>query len=272
MSADYQTLALDSEDEVLWVSLDRTHVMNAFDLTQWRELRQVIEEAETDAAVRVVVIRGAGSHFSAGYDLSAAMEALDASPKTWRDYIEVGNETCWTVWRSDKPVIAAVDGYCLGGAFELVMACDFVMATEDARFGEPEIRFSDAPPFLIAPWALGMRRAKDLLLTGDVIDAGTAERWNVITRVCGKDGLESEVRRLARKLAGFAPETWGQNKRALNRCVELQGLAEGVALGADAFAIANTTPNAVKDEFLDRVSRDGFARAARAMQRRYDAD
>jgi len=270
MALDYQTLSLVLKDEVLWISLDRAGVMNAFDLAQWRELGRAVEEAEADDAIRVVAIRGAGSHFSAGYDLSAAMDALDGSPKTWRDYIEVGNETCWTVWRSPKPVIAAVDGYCLGGAFELVMACDFVIATEEAKFGEPEIRFADAPPFLIAPWALGMRRAKDLLLTGDLIDATTAERWNVITRVCATDDLEADVSRLARKLAGFAPETWGQNKRALNRCVELQGLVEGVALGADAFAIANTTPNAVKEEFLERVNRDGFAGAARAMQRRYD--
>jgi len=272
MSESYQTLSLDRQNELLWVTLNRPGVLNAFDLTQWRELRRAVVDAEADPEIRVVAVRGAGNHFSAGYDLSAAMDKLDESPATWRAYIEVGNETCWTIWRSPKPVIAAVDGYCLGGAFELVMACDFIIATETARFGEPEVRFSDAPPFLIGPWAMGMRRAKDLLLTGDVIDAATAERWNIVSQVCAPTAFEETVGRLARKLSAFAPETWGQNKRAVNRSYEIQGLAEAVAMGADAFAIANTTPNALKAEFIERVGRDGFAAAVKALQARFNAE
>lgn len=270
MATNYTALEVRRQNELQWITLNRPEVMNALDLTLWRELRAAVEAANNDDAVRAVAVRGAGNHFSAGYDLSAAMSELDASPETWRRYIEVGNQTCWAIWNSPKPIIAAIDGYCLGGAFEMAIACDFVIATRRSRFGEPEIRFSDAPPFLIAPWILGARRAKDLLLTGDVIDAETADRWGLLTTLCDDDALNDTVTRLSRKLAAFAPETWGQNKRAINRCHEIQGLAEAVAMGADAFAIVNTTPNAIKTEFIERVQRDGFAKAVKAIQAHYE--
>ena len=156
----------------MWITLNRPKAYNALNLAQWREITAALRDAESDPAIRVVVLPGAGGNFSAGYDLTAAMGELGGdAPDDWRNYVTVGNETCWTVWRLKKPVIAAVRGYCLGGAFELAMACDFVLASEGAKFGEPEIRFSDVPPFLISPWVMGMRQAKDLLLTGEIVVA-----------------------------------------------------------------------------------------------------
>jgi len=268
--AGYETLELVREDELLWVVFQRPKVLNAFSLQQWRDLTAALRAAEKDASVRVVALRGAGGNFSAGYDLTDAMSQLGAgSPNDWRAYIEVGNETCWTVWGLRKPVIAAVQGFCLGGAFELAMACDFVLSGRSGRFGEPEVRLSDAPPFLISPWVMGMRQAKDLLLTGDVVDAEKAQRFGLLTDLVDDAALADAVRKLARRLAGFSADNWHVNKAAVNRSYEIMGFSAAVDMGAEAFVTTNVTPNALKKEFVERLQRDGFAAAVKWAQSRY---
>ena len=271
--AEYQTIELVREDTLLWLRFARPKVLNAFSLRQWREVTAALRAAQQDDSVRVVALAGNGGNFSAGYDLSDAMGELGAgAPGDWRAYIEVGNETCWTVWGLRKPVIAAVQGYCLGGAFELAMACDFVLSGGSGRFGEPEVRLSDAPPFLISPWVMGMRAAKDLLLTGDVIDAEKALRFGLLSDLVADDALAAAVRGLARKLAGFSSDNWHLNKAAVNRSYEIMGFAAAVDMGADAFVATNVTPNALKREFVDRLQRQGFAAAVKWVQSRYRED
>ena len=137
MSRDFERLILERDGELLWVTLNRPGVLNAFDLAMWREVKEAVQTAEEDPRVRVVALRGSGRGFSAGYDLTAAIEALSTttnsgSPNAWREYAQTGNRTCWAVWELKKPVIASVHGYCLGGAFELAMACDFVISSDEA--------------------------------------------------------------------------------------------------------------------------------------------
>ncbi|MBM3492035.1 MAG: enoyl-CoA hydratase/isomerase family protein [Alphaproteobacteria bacterium] len=271
--AEYQTIELVREDNLLWLRFARPQVLNAFSLRQWREVAAALREAQQDDRVRAVALAGNGGNFSAGYDLSDALGELGAgAPGDWRAYIEVGNETCWTVWGLRKPVIAAVQGYCLGGAFELAMACDFVLSGASGRFGEPEVRLSDAPPFLISPWVMNMRAAKDLLLTGDVIDAEKAQRYGLLSDLVPDDALAAAVRRLAGKLAGFSPDNWHLNKAAVNRSYEIMGFAAAVDMGADAFVATNVTPNALKRDFLDHLQRQGFAAAVKWAQSRYRVD
>ena len=266
----FHEIEIERDEPLAWITLNRPRAYNAFNLAQWREVTAALGDAEADPAIRVVVLRGAEGNFSAGYDLTAAMGELGGNaPDDWRDYVTVGNETCWTAWRLKKPVIAAVQGYCLGGAFELAMACDFVLASQGAKFGEPEIRFSDAPPFLISPWVMGMRQAKHLLLTGDIIDAEKAMRFGILTDLLAEDDLEGAVRRLAKKLCGFAVENWHFNKTAVNRSYEIMGFEAAIDMGTEAFVATNTTPNALKIEFVERLERDGFAAAVKWVQSRY---
>ncbi len=266
----FDEIEIERDGPLAWITLNRPKTYNAFNLAQWREVTAALHDAESDPAIRVVVLQGAEGNFSAGYDLTAAMAELGGdAPDDWRDYVAVGNETCWTVWRLRKPVIAAVQGYCLGGAFELAMACDFVLASQDAKFGEPEIRFSDAPPFLISPWVMGMRHAKDLLLTGEIIDAEKALRFGLLTDLVAEGDLESAVRSLASKLCGFAVENWHLNKAAVNRSYEIMGFEAAIDMGTEAFVATNTTPNALKTEFVERLERDGFADAVKWVQSRY---
>ncbi|RIK97823.1 MAG: enoyl-CoA hydratase/isomerase family protein [Proteobacteria bacterium] len=230
-----------------------------------------VERAETDASVRVIAVSGAGGNFSAGYDLTGFFENYEgASPQAIRDAISAGNELALRIWQLRKPVIAEIEGYCLGGAFEIAMACDFVMASSSAKFGEPEIRLADAPPFLISPWIMNMRAAKDLLLTGDVIDAQRADRLGLLTSVSEPAELGASVEKMARKLAGFAQETWHLNKSAVNRTYEIMGFRSAIEMGMDMFMAANTNPSAFKTEFVVRAKRDGFSSALKWAASRYE--
>jgi hypothetical protein len=157
--AQYETIKITHADGLMWISFNRPQVVNAFNLLQWRELQAALDEAAGDDAVRVVALRGEGGNFSAGYDLTAALggDLAEPLPNAFRDYVDVGNAACWAVWNLKKPVISMIQGYCLGGAFELALACDFAYGDTSAELGEPEILLSDAPPFLISPWIMGMR-------------------------------------------------------------------------------------------------------------------
>jgi enoyl-CoA hydratase len=267
----YETLKVSLTEGLMWITFNRPAVMNAFNLAQWRDLKAALDSAAGDDEVRVVAIRGEGGNFSAGYDLTAALGGDLAAPlpNAFRDYADVGNAACWMVWNLKKPVISAIRGYCLGGAFELAMACDFAYADTTARLGEPEVLLSDAPPFLISPWVMGMRQAKHILLSGELVSAETALAYGILNQLCEPGDLEAVVARMAKRLMGFAPETWHQNKSAVNRSYEIMGFQSCVEMGKEAFVTANVTPNAVKTEFLGRFNRDGFSAAIKWVQTRY---
>jgi len=268
----YETLIVSEADGLMWISFNRPKVLNAFNLLQWRELKSALDEAAAIEGIRVVVIRGEGGNFSAGYDLTAALggDLAEPLPNAFRDYVDVGNAACWAVWKLKKPVISMIQGYCLGGAFELAMACDFAYADTSAQLGEPEILLSDAPPFLISPWVLGMRQAKHILLSGELVSADTAMQYGILNQVCRPEDLEAVVSRMAKRLTGFAPEIWHQNKSAVNRSYEIMGLQSCIEMGKEAFVTANVTPNALKTEFLERLNREGFSSAIKWVQTRYD--
>ncbi len=269
----YETLKVSRADGLMWIAFNRPKVLNAFNLTQWRDLKAALDSAAADDEVRVVAIRGEGGNFSAGYDLTAALsgDLAEPLPNAFRDYVDVGNAACWAVWNLKKPVLSAIRGYCLGGAFELAMACDFAYADTSAQLGEPEVLLSDAPPFLISPWVMGMRQAKHILLSGELVSAQTAFAYGILNQVCEPDDLEVTVTRMAKRLMGFAPETWHQNKSAVNRSYEIMGFQSCVEMGKEAFVTANVTPNALKTEFLERFNRDGFSAAIKWVQARYAA-
>lgn len=254
------------------VRLNRPKVYNALSPDLLTAVLDRVTSAEADPSVRVVAISGMGGNFSAGYDLKGFLENVyGGSPQEIRDAINIGNQLAWTIWRLRKPVIAEVEGFCLGGAFEIAMACDFVVSSSNGKFGEPEIRFSDAPPFLISPWIMNMRAAKDLLLTGDIIDAKRANELGILTSVCAPENVGASVEKLANKLAGFAQETWHLNKAAINRNYEIMGFQAAVEMGMDMFMAANTTTSPFKTEFVERVQKDGFSSALKWVDARFGA-
>jgi len=266
----FETIELQREKQRATIFLNRPRVMNAFTELQWSELGQAVQDLQRDDACRTIVVRGRGGNFSTGYDLPAALRDLDgASEQRVREHIRPGNEACWGVWNSQKPVIAAVEGYCLGGAFELAMACDFVLAEEGAKFGEPEGRVGASAPFLVTPWVAGMRHAKEILLMGEMITAVRAEQLGLVNLICPKAALDGAVDDWCDRLNGFSPQVWAANKRAVNRSFEMMGFAAAIEMGEDAFTSLCFVSDHFKIEFHDRVKKDGFSSAAKwAFSRR----
>ena len=215
-----------SDDAVALVSLNRPDKMNALSGELIEELSDAIERADTDDDVRVVVITGAGEKaFSAGYDIQTTGDREDPVPSVDEllDDFEASTRHVHTVWECNKPVIAAVNGYCLAGGSDLAMACDIVIAAEGASFGYPGLRMAGVPPTLIYPFVMNLHEVKELLLSGKVVDAERALELGMVNRVVPDDELmdavEGEVAEL-RKMPGNNVRIL---KHVLNGVAEMQG-------------------------------------------------
>ena len=163
------------------------------------------------------------------------------------------------IWRCSKPVIAQVHGYVLAGGLELAMACDLIVAADDAKLGEPEIRFGSAPVTLLMPFLIGQKVTRELLFTGDQIDAARAERIGLVNRVVPADRLAAEVDALADKIARVEPDVMAPTKIMLNRAMEAAGFLAAVEAGLDLESIINTS--ATTRAFDEIIRRDGLKAA-----------
>jgi enoyl-CoA hydratase len=169
------------------------------------------------------------------------------------------------VWALPKPTIAAVHGYCLAGGCELAMACDMIITGESGRFGEPEIRYGSGPVTLLMPFILGQKKTNELLFTGDMIDAGAAERAGLVNRVVPDDQVEAEVEGLVRKIAPTPLPVLRLTKIALVRAYEAMGLREAVNMNLDLSSMLNAADTPEQREFMDIVKSrpEGRPRMAR---------
>jgi enoyl-CoA hydratase len=245
--------------------LNRPDKLNAIS----RDLREAVVDAVAaavdDDAVRVIVIAGAGRAFCSGYDLS---EGQPPDAWGWREVLAEDVEATLAVWRCPKPVIAQVHGYALAGGLELAMACDLIVAAEDARLGEPEIRFGSAPVTLLMPFLIGQKKTRELLMTGDLVDAVEAHRIGLINRAVPGDRLVDEVDALADRLARVPPDVMAPTKLMLNRAMEVSGFAEAVAMGLDIQSFVNMSETS--REFDAIVRRDGLKAALVWRDERYE--
>lgn len=176
-----------------------------------------------------------------------------------------------TVWDMGKPVIAQVQGHCLGGGFDLTMACDLVIAAENAEFGEPEVLFAGTCMFMLLPWLTTMRTCKQVLLTGDTIGAQRAEELGLINQVVPKDVLEETVEALAKRMARMPLGTLPLNKRLINRVYELMNVREALTLSRDNAVSALFSKEREALEFDQIVARDGLKAALRWRDARFSA-
>lgn len=256
----FTSIALALDGHLATITLNRPEKMNALDDAILLELQAAFRQIESDLTVRAVILTGAGRAFSAGFDLSAR-EVPFSSVEDWRGHVKLGNDTWMQIWRSRLPVIAAVNGYCLGGGCELSMVCDITLAADDAQFGEPEIQFNSSPPFAIMPWVLGMKKTKELLLTGERIGAVEAERIGLVNRVVPAAELMAEAVKLGRKLCKVPPPAMNLNKTNLNRAYDMRGLQSTIDYGAEIFALVLLSKSEESEAFFKVVAQRGLAKA-----------
>jgi enoyl-CoA hydratase len=247
------------------LTLNRPDKLNAISAELREALQSAIVSAAADPAVRVIVIAGAGRSFCAGYDLS---EAAPPDAWSWREILATDVEATLAIWGCPKPVIAQVHGYALAGGLELAMACDLIIAAEDARLGEPEIRFGSAPVTLLMPYVVGQKKTRELLFTGDLVDGVEAARIGLVNRAVPAADLEAEVDALAEKLARVPEDVMAPTKLMLNRAMEAAGFLAAVESGLDLQSFVNMSETA--RSFDEIVRRDGLKAALRWRDERYE--
>ena len=265
---DYKTIKLDVEGTIATLTLNRPEKMNSLDDDLLLEMQQALDKVERDKQVRALIITGEGRAFSAGFDISPR-EVPFTTVQDWRDHVTLGNDTWSRIWRSRLPVIAAVNGFCLGGGCDLSMVCDITIAADAAQFGEPEIQFNSAPPYAIMPWVLGMKKTKELLLTGDRVDANEALRIGLVNRVVPGDQLRSEARKLAHKLSMIPPPAMELNKMGLNRAYEMRGFQSTIDYGAEIFTLVLMSESEESKMFFDVAAEKGLKAAFKWRDARF---
>ncbi len=257
---------------VLQLRINRPQVRNAISLELMRKLSDALSEADSDPDVRVIVLSGVGEHFGAGYDLKVDWRNLhgEKNPVGVRRMLAECLEFEMTPWKCSKPVIAMIRGYCLAGSCELAMMCCISYASETARFGEPEIRFSAVPPAIVMPWVTGLRHARELLYSGDIIDAAEALRIGLVNRVFADEELEAETLRYARRVAAVDPEAVQLMKACMNFTAENAGFEQCLKYGVENGAVVEATETISYKKFIQVAQRDGLRAATRWREEQFE--
>jgi len=269
----YTTLSLTIDGCLARLILQRPERLNAINREMPRELAAAVAEANAAVGVHVIVLAGAGRAFCAGYDLEwgTRVEAeADAAASTWdpmRDLAAMSeNVACFmSLWRSRKPVIAKVHGWCVGGGTDLALCSDLIIAAEDAEIGYPPARVWGSPTTAMWIYRIGMERAKRLLLTGDSVSGRDAQAIGLITKAVPAAELDREVETLARRMAQLPVNQLAMMKLLVNQAYENMGLASTQLLGTLLDGAARHTPEGVawRTEALEHgikaalASRDG---------------
>ncbi len=229
---DFETIIYEKRDDVAYVTLNRPHALNAYNLKMRDELYQVLGAIRDDTEIKVAIFKGAGERaFCAGADLTEFLTApspLIARQARWERDV-------WGLFLNiTQPLIAALHGYVLGSGIEIALSCDIRLASEDAQFGLPEPGLGIIPAAggsQTLPRVVGGARALEILLSGRWIGAEGAHRLKLVNRVVPRKELMSEAERLAQRIAGFDPVAVGCAKQAITRGLDL-GLKQGLELEA----------------------------------------
>jgi enoyl-CoA hydratase len=228
----YTTLLTERTGAVLKITTNRPDVLNAQSRVLLEELDHAFAGAVDDDKVRVIILAGAGKHFSAGHDLGSPQEMADqkATPleKGFKgEYRRIFERFFANTmrWRDlPKPTIAQVQGYCIMGGMMIASACDLIIASDDALFADRAVKWGGAHvQYFSMPWDLGPRKAKEYLFTGDFITAAHAEKAGLVNRVVPRAELESETMALAQRIAERDPFALKFAKASVNEMQNAQG-------------------------------------------------
>jgi enoyl-CoA hydratase len=232
----------DPAPHVRRITLNRPAKRNALSNALRGAIFEALEAGDADPGVRVMILRGAGTCFSSGYDLAGtgALPYHTAGGQgQWARHVVEG---CFRVWDLAKPVIAQVHGWCLAGGSELAVACDLVYVAEDAQIGYPAVRTMSPPDNQYHAWLMGMRPAMEMMLTGDAMSGLDAVRLGFANRAHPAGELEAAVLAMAERIAQVDPELAQLNKRLVHRQMEAMGLRAGLRAGTDLHALGWHTP------------------------------
>ncbi len=252
-----------------FITLNRPERLNAIGQGMTAGLRQAVERANGEAEVRVIILRGAGRAFCAGYDLQGAPQAeANAQERTggWDPVIDYAFmsenvRNFMSLWESRKPVIAQVHGWCVGGGTDMALCSDLIFMADDARIGYPPSRIWGTPTTNMWVYRLGLENAKRIMLTGESLDGPEAVRLGLASKSLPADSLQEEVETFAEKLATTPSNQLAMNKLLVNQAYENMGLRNTQTLGTFFDGIARHTPEGLA--WRDLAMKEGYKEAVR---------
>jgi enoyl-CoA hydratase len=233
----------------LWQN--RPQKRNAQNQALFDQLDEALTRAQSDPAVKVVILGGRGDHFSAGHDIDEAKQRPDSVEERWQYEDRYYFRLSLRIWDFPKPTIAQVQGACIAGAFVLANMCDLIVASEDAFFADPVCHqfASAATEVLIHPWVMGLRAAKAFLYTGDRMPAAEAYRIGMVNQLATRGELERVTLALAARIAQAPPFALSMTKRSLNRSADCQGMRNALHAHFDTHELVHNST-----EFRARVA------------------
>lgn len=260
------TIEVTLEYPLATITLNRPARLNALNKELLHEASAALDEFEADDAVRVIILRGAGRAFSSGFDMAEGDEDTTETVVDWKKHLTPAANFAKRLWSYPKPIIASVHGYCLGGACGLAMLCDLTVASEDCRFGEPEIRSGAGSANVVMPWVVPIKIAKELLYTGKMISARRAYETGMINDVVPAEELDRRTRQHALVISKVSPVAVQLMKQAVNHAYEAMGMQSSLAHAFNLVAMIDASDTAEKQQF--RAMRDAQGiKAALAWRR-----
>jgi len=260
----FETIVYETDGRIATITLNRPEKLNALSSALQEELVAGLRLAEADHEVRVIVLRGAGRAFCAGYDLSAGVTSDSARGPASAVYdaaqLEDTLRRLLTIWDLRKPVIAQVHGFCLAGGTQLALICDLTIASEDATFGIPQLPVGIGFVLPFWTWLMGPKKAREIFYRiGSTISAAEAERLGLLNAVVPAAELETHVRNVAAAIAETPAEILLLAKRSINETQEVQGFRQSLMFGAEIDALSHQS-DAVRA--VNRLIREQGLRAA----------
>jgi len=232
----YKNLLFEKEGGIAIIRMNRPEALNALNSETFHELNRVFNEIDKDDTIRVVIVTGEGKAFVAGADI---VEMKDMDGQDSRAFSQLGQHVFRRMETMEKIFIGAINGFALGGGCELAMACDIRIASEKTKFGQPEVSLGVTPGFAGTqrlPRLVGLARAKELLLTGDMIDAQTALDYGLVNKVVALESLLDEAKKLAQKILSKGPVSVRMVKACVTRGMQADIDTAG-AFESDAFGL-----------------------------------
>ena len=279
--AEAPVVLYEERDSLGIITLNRPEKMNTLTDTVIQGIADSIDRATASPDVSSVIIRGAGPTFTAGYDLNPqagdrgrgafqprfGAKQVDARPGAWdpvRDYAFMGNNMrrFMKLWECPKPVIAELHGYALGGGTDLLLCADLIFMAEDAILGYPPSRVYGTPTTMMWVYRVGLEHAKEFLLSGDQIDATTAYRIGLVSKVFPKERLSAETEAYAKRYANIPANQLALNKMLINQAFENMGLRTTQMLGTFFDGVTRHTEEALRwrESFLEVGFRETIRR------------
>jgi enoyl-CoA hydratase/carnithine racemase len=247
-----ETVLYESSQGVATLTLNRPDRLNTIVPALIADLRACLERAWGDEEVHAIRLRGAGRVFCAGYDIDWGSESMEEveGDRPWDPIADYQNmsrfvDAYMELWRSPKPVIAQVHGFCVGGGTDFALCSDLIVCSEDCRIGYPPARVWGSPTTSMWVYRLGLERTKRLMLTGDALDGRTAVEWGLASEAVPEDELDEAALRLARRVALLPSNQLHMMKLLVNQAYEQMGLRVTQLIGTLLDGSARHTPEGV---------------------------